>query len=70
MLRVATLSIVVGLALGCFACAEVPAHARGRLAHPTMAPESAHSLAADHLHDLHEGAAGGDRSVSSGCGCN
>jgi hypothetical protein len=62
-------SILLALA-GAIACAEVAPYDRGRLAHPTMAVDDGAAPARDHVHALHEGAAGGDLSPASGCGCN
>jgi hypothetical protein len=66
----ASLSLAIALAVASAACAEVAAYDRGRLAHPTMAPEDGASLSRQHVHALHEGAAGGELLTSSGCGCN
>ncbi len=52
------------------ACAEVAPYQRGRLAHPTMAPEDRVSRSREHMQAVHEGAAGGRVLPSSGCGCN
>jgi hypothetical protein len=55
---------------GALGCVEVPAHARGRLAHPTMQTDYGHSPARAHVEAIHEGASGGTSLSSSGCGCN
>jgi hypothetical protein len=51
-------------------CAQVPAYARGRLAHETMQPSYVTSPGIAHVRAVQEGATGGDASASSGCGCN
>ncbi len=53
-----------------FGCASVKPYERARLAHPTMAPDSATSPAQDHVLAVQEGAAGGKVGAASGCGCN
>ena len=50
-------------------CTHVAPYDRGRLAHPTMT-QAVESAAADHLHAVQEGAAGGGTVAESGCGCN
>ena len=60
------LAVVV---LGSAACTHVAPYDRGRLAHPTMT-EAVGTIAADHLHAVQEGAAGGGSVAESGCGCN
>jgi hypothetical protein len=70
MNRLASLCWWIAAAVPCLSCAEVAPYDRGRLAHPTMAPDDAASLGLDHVRALHEGAAGGELSASSGCGCN
>ena len=52
------------------ACANVAAYERGKLAHPTMAPSDATSVAREHVYAIQEGAMGGSVGASSGCGCN
>jgi hypothetical protein len=61
--------LVALLAIGAMACTHVAPYDRGRLAHPTMT-QSVQSAAADHLHAVQEGAAGGGGVAESGCGCN
>ncbi len=56
-------------ALATTACTHVAPYDRGRLAHPTMT-QAVGSAAADHLHAVQEGAAGGGSVAESGCGCN
>jgi hypothetical protein len=51
------------------ACTHVAPYERGRLAHPTMT-QPVESAAAEHVHAVHEGAAGGGAVGASGCGCN
>jgi hypothetical protein len=64
------LVLVIALAaLATTACTHVAPYDRGRLAHPTMT-QSVGSAAADHLHAVQEGAAGGGSVAESGCGCN
>lgn len=58
------------VAAACAGCAEVAPYQRGRLAHPTMAPGNADSLARAHVYSVQEGAVGGTPGASSGCGCN
>jgi len=51
-------------------CAHVAAYERGKLAHPTMAPGDATSVAREHVYAIQEGAMGGTIGAASGCGCN
>ncbi|HEX4336579.1 MAG TPA: DUF4266 domain-containing protein [Polyangiaceae bacterium] len=51
-------------------CTTVAAYERGRLAHPTMSPSDASSVAREHVYAIQEGAMGGTLGVASGCGCN
>lgn len=62
--------LLVVASLAMLSCTSVPAYRRGRLAHPTMAPDHGASPARDHVAAVHEGAAGGGMEASSGCGCN
>jgi hypothetical protein len=64
--------IVVALALAAASsgCASVAAYERGKLAHPTMSPSDASSVAREHVYSIQEGAMGGSVGVASGCGCN
>jgi hypothetical protein len=64
------LFILAVLALGAAGCAHVEAYQRGRLAHPTMNPESGTSPALEHVRAVHEGAIGGGAGPAAGCGCN
>jgi hypothetical protein len=50
-------------------CTHVAPYERGRLAHPTMT-QAMESSAAEHVHAVQEGAAGGGAVGASGCGCN
>lgn len=50
-------------------CKHVAPYERGRLAHPTMT-QGVESAAAEHVHAVHEGAAGSGAVAESGCGCN
>jgi hypothetical protein len=67
--RVVLLLVVALAVLATTACTHVAPYDRGRLAHPTMT-QSVGSAAADHLHAVQEGAAGGGSVAESGCGCN
>jgi hypothetical protein len=62
-------SVLAGIALAVTGCTHVAPYDRGRLAHPTMT-QSVGSAAAEHLHAVQEGAAGGGSVGESGCGCN
>ena len=66
---VLTVLVAVALAFASSACTHVAPYDRGRLAHPTMT-QAVGSAAADHLHAVQEGAAGGGSVAESGCGCN
>ena len=57
------------IAIGATGCTHVAPYDRGRLAHPTMT-QGVESAAAEHLHAVQEGAAGGGSVAESGCGCN
>jgi hypothetical protein len=52
------------------ACARVPPHQRGRLAHPTMLLKDLAGPAESHVYAIHEGAVGGGTGAEGGCGCN
>jgi hypothetical protein len=70
--RAARILLALGLAatvLAATGCTHVAPYDRGRLAHPTMT-QAVGSAAADHLHAVQEGAAGGGSVAESGCGCN
>jgi hypothetical protein len=56
-------------AIAATGCTHVAPYERARLAHPTMT-QAVGSAAADHLHAVQEGAAGGGSVAESGCGCN
>jgi hypothetical protein len=60
---------LAALVLASTGCTHVAPYDRGRLAHPTMT-QAVGSAAADHLHAVQEGAAGGGSVAESGCGCN
>jgi hypothetical protein len=66
----ASAAFVVGALLGAAGCANVAAYERGKLAHPTMKPGDASSVAREHVYAIQEGAMGGAVGASSGCGCN
>jgi hypothetical protein len=68
--RGGVLCLFVSLGWASLGCAHVAPNERGRLAHPTMAPDYGASLGVEHLQTLHEGAIGGDVKTASGCGCN
>jgi hypothetical protein len=70
MLVAARLAFILVLVLASPGCVTVKSYERGQLAHPTMQPDYAQSLAREHLRDVQEGARGGTLGVSSGCGCN
>jgi hypothetical protein len=62
--------VVAPLVLTTLACTHVAPYERGRLAHPSMT-DDVEGIAAAHVHEVHEGAAGGTLKVAaSGCGCN
>jgi hypothetical protein len=62
-------AVLVTLIAFSFACTHVAPYERGKLAHPTMT-QGVDSAAAEHVHAVHEGAAGGSAVAESGCGCN
>lgn len=62
-------AIVVASAALSFACTHVAPYERGKLAHPTMT-QPVDTAAAEHVHAVNEGAAGGSAVAESGCGCN
>jgi hypothetical protein len=66
-LRLLALAFVL---LACTDCAGVPAYARGRLAHPTMAMSDPAGVGEQHVRAIHEGAVGGGFEAGGGCGCN
>ncbi|MDB5218308.1 MAG: hypothetical protein JWO86_6235 [Myxococcaceae bacterium] len=68
-LRLGHIVLLALVALAMTACTHVAPYDRGRLAHPTMT-QAVGSAAADHLHAVQEGAAGGGSVAESGCGCN
>ena len=61
---------LVCVILGSPGCAHVAAYERGKLAHPTMAPDDGTSVAREHVYAVEEGAMGGTMGAASGCGCN
>ncbi len=67
---VRVLALFVFLANFTAGCANVAAYERGKLAHPTMSPSDASSVARDHVYGVQEGAMGGTEGAASGCGCN
>jgi hypothetical protein len=62
--------VALALAAASSGCASVAAYERGKLAHPTMDPSDASSVAREHVYSIQEGAMGGSVGVASGCGCN
>lgn len=70
MLRPMTRLVCLIAALWLGGCANVAPWQRTRLAHPTMNESDGASASRQHLHEVREGAQGGDGSVSMGCGCN
>jgi hypothetical protein len=64
------MSLALVLAAASSGCASVAAYERGKLAHPTMDPSDASSVAREHVYSIQEGAMGGSVGVASGCGCN
>jgi hypothetical protein len=67
--RFLLVSLIACGACGVSACTHVAPYDRGRLAHPTMT-QAVDTAAAEHLHAVQEGAAGGGSVAESGCGCN
>lgn len=69
---VTLLTLTVGVAFAALSagCVHVRAYERTKLAHPTMTTLGEATVAADHMHDVQEGAAGGSSTGASGCGCN
>jgi len=67
--RLVVAVVLAASALATTGCTHVAPYDRGRLAHPTMT-QAVGSAAADHLHAVQEGAAGGGSVAESGCGCN
>lgn len=63
------LAFVAVAALGAAGCTHVAPYERGRLAHPTMT-QGGETAGAEHVHAVHEGAAGGGSLGQGGCGCN
>jgi hypothetical protein len=68
--RSALLLGALALSLASGACARVPPHQRGRLAHPTMLLRELAGAAEAHVYAIHEGAVGGGTGAEGGCGCN
>lgn len=68
--RKALLAVIALLALTTSACSNVAAYQRGKLAHFTMRPSDASSVAQAHVYAIQEGAMGGAVGAVSGCGCN
>ena len=63
------IAALAALAIGALGCTHVAPYERGRLAHPTMT-QAGDTAGAEHVHAVHEGAAGGGSVGQSGCGCN
>jgi hypothetical protein len=68
-IRVA-LVILSAFGLAAAACEPVPAHMRGRLAHPTMTADEMSVGLDGHVRAVSEGANGGVSGAGGGCGCN
>jgi len=68
--RAAVLILAAIAALGASGCGSVAAYQRGKLAHFTMRPNDASSVAQAHIYAIQEGAMGGSVGSASGCGCN
>jgi len=66
---VARIPALLLLAVSSAACTHVAAYERGRLANPMMTADL-EGVAAAHVYDVHEGAAGGGSPTAGGCGCN
>ncbi len=65
----ALVTLTCVLAFAGAACKHVAPYERGKLAHPTMT-QAVERAASEHVHAVHEGAAGGGSVAESGCGCN
>lgn len=65
-------AVALSIVLAAFAtaCTHVAPYERGRLAQPTMDLASGDTATAEHVHAVHEGAAGSASPASGGCGCN
>ncbi len=61
--------LLILASLSLVACTHVAPYERGKLAHPTMT-QGVDRAAAEHVHAVQEGAAGGGSVTESGCGCN
>ena len=64
------LLVLLGLLAFVAACEPVPAHMRGRLAHPTMTADEISFGLDGHVRGVSEGAMGGLAGGGGGCGCN
>lgn len=62
--------VCIAAAMTQLSCGQVAAYERGKLAHPTMSPDDASSVARDHVYAVQEGTMGGTVGAASGCGCN
>jgi hypothetical protein len=62
--------VVIPALAGATGCAHVSPWQRGTIAHPTMAATDLSGPGEEHVHGVHEGAAGGGSAAASGCGCN
>jgi len=62
--------VLLGLIACVAACDPVPAHMRGKLAHPTMTSEEITIGLDGHVRAVSEGATGGLAGGGGGCGCN
>lgn len=70
MCALARSSLLAVAALMLASCTHVAPYERGRLAHPTMEPGMGESATSEHVHAVHEGAAGSASPGAGGCGCN
>jgi hypothetical protein len=68
--RALFLAVAITAGVGSMGCSNVAAYQRGKLAHFTMRPSDASSVAQAHLYAIQEGATGGSVGAASGCGCN
>lgn len=64
------LLVALGAAALLAGCTHVAPYERGRLAHPTMEQGMGESATSEHVHAVHEGAAGSASPGAGGCGCN
>jgi hypothetical protein len=70
VLRSARIVVALGIVFVAAGCEPVPAHRKGKLAHPTMTPEQISMGLDGHVRAVSEGATGGLGAAGGGCGCN